>query len=79
MNTLRSKISTNKNLLKPCLIVDNTDFIKDAVYSTSSMPTNKDSELIFTDLSPYLSKYQNEYSNIIDSIWEEEYASYKEV
>lgn len=77
MKNLRAEISQNSNLLKPCLIVDKTEVIKKAVRETGSKSTLAGAELIFTDFSKKLTKYQDEYSEIIDNVWEEEYATYR--
>ncbi len=59
------------NLLRPCMIIDHPDVLKELVEKYNAHPTHEGAEKIITEFYPYLKEYAEELRKIYDPVWEE--------
>lgn len=61
----------NGNLLTPCMIIDNPQFLRQAISKTGASPTHQDAEAILNGLvSKGLDEYASQFHKIADPVWE---------
>jgi len=68
---MRNAIPYDGNLLKPCMIIDRPNVLRDLVSKHRPYPSDRDAELLFTRCKEALDAYSAEFSGIIDKEWEE--------
>lgn len=59
----------DENLLRPCMIIDNTQVLRDVVVSCGARPTHAEAERLITDFGPALDAYAAAYKPIADEAW----------
>jgi len=66
---IRARQPYDSNLLRPCMLIDNTHVVREVVGSTGARPTHPEAELLLTTLAPGLDAYAAEYKQIADVAW----------
>jgi MoaA/NifB/PqqE/SkfB family radical SAM enzyme len=57
------------NLLRPCMIIDNPEVLREVVIEGNAYPTHDGAETIIKELSGELDKYAVEYGQLADQEW----------
>ncbi len=71
--SMRRKQTQNDNHLRPCCIIDNPHFLREAVSEGGAYATHEGSETMITTLADSLDEYGSKYKKIADRAWQEEY------
>jgi len=71
---IRARQPYSKNLLTPCMIIDEPGVLRDVVTKCGAHPTHPGAETIVTELKDKLDEYSRAYHKIADQAWEEEWA-----
>lgn len=66
---IRARQPYDKNLLRPCMIIDNTTVLRDVVAASGAHPTHPGAERVLSDLAPALDAYSAGYRPIADEAW----------
>jgi len=61
------------NLLRPCMIIDNPQVLRNVVKRNGAKPTHEGAEVIVNELAPTLDAYAAEAAKTLDPIWEAEW------
>lgn len=61
------------NLLRPCMIIDNPQVLRNVVKRNGAKPTHEGAEVIVNELTPTLDAYAEEAARTLDPIWEAEW------
>ncbi|WP_368489504.1 radical SAM protein [Clostridium sp. BJN0013] len=74
---LRHRQPYNSNLLLPCMMIDNTDEIRNIAEKTGARPTDEGAEMMLQDLEfqEKLSKISQEFKPYAQKAWEENFKS----
>ncbi len=72
---IREKQPYSKNLMCPCMIIDNPSVLRDVVKESGAKPTHLGAETIITELADFLDNYSKEIHSIWDPVWEKTYDS----
>ena len=70
---IQKKQPYNDNLLRPCMLIDNPQILRDLVAETGAHPTHPGAEALITSLVPEVDKYAKKYGELADRVWKEEY------
>jgi len=70
---IRQTIRDNSNELRPCMLVDHPEVLKEVTSLNGVYFTHEGAERVITDLVPDLERYSAEYGKIADLVWEKEY------
>lgn len=64
-----------KNLLTPCMVVDNPEILRKVVKEHNAKPSHPGSDSIINDpkIKAHLDDYSKEYHKLADPVWEKEY------
>ncbi len=68
---IRSLQPYSKNLLRPCMLIDEPWVGREMALRYASYFTHPGAETLFTDLSGQIDRYAEHYREIADGIWEE--------
>jgi MoaA/NifB/PqqE/SkfB family radical SAM enzyme len=69
--SIRKRQPYNHNLLRPCMIIDNPEVLKNVVNEVSASETcNESAKTLVGDCFPDLRKYADEYGKMADEAWE---------
>jgi MoaA/NifB/PqqE/SkfB family radical SAM enzyme len=63
----------NKNLMRPCAIIDNPEVLREVVQEVGAYPSHEGAESIITEFANQLDKYAQEYGEAADDYWFNEY------
>jgi MoaA/NifB/PqqE/SkfB family radical SAM enzyme len=63
----------DKNLMRPCAIIDNPEILREVVEETGAYPSHEGADSIIADFAPQLDKYAQEYGRVADDYWFNEY------
>ncbi|MBC7332883.1 MAG: radical SAM protein [Actinobacteria bacterium] len=74
----RKRQPYTENHLRPCCIIDNPNVLREIVAETGAYPTHDGAETVVTCLAKQLDEYAEEYKEIADKAWEEEYVPQEE-
>ncbi|MGB4441469.1 MAG: radical SAM protein [Coriobacteriia bacterium] len=66
---IRDRQPYSENLLRPCMLIDNTSVVREVVHETGAHPTHRDAELLLSTLAEGLDAYAAEYKGIADRAW----------
>ena len=71
----RQPYSKNGNLLRPCMIIDNPQTLRDVVKKAGAYPTHPGAETIVKDkkITSHLDKYSKAWQKIADKVWKKEF------
>jgi MoaA/NifB/PqqE/SkfB family radical SAM enzyme len=71
---IRCRQPYSRNLLTPCMIIDQPWVLREVVAKSGAHPTHPGAETIIADLKDKLDEYSKAYHKIADLAWEEEWA-----
>ena len=66
---IRDRQPYSENLLRPCMLIDNTSVAREVVRETGARPTHRDADLLLSTLAEGLDAYAAEYKGIADRAW----------
>ncbi len=72
---IRDKQPFNKNLLRPCMIIDNPHILREVVTECGAHPTHPGADTVINDLAENLDNYAEEYGKVVDPVWSQIYAT----
>ncbi|OAA91705.1 radical SAM protein [Clostridium coskatii] len=74
---LRNRQPYNKNLLLPCMMIDNTNEIREIAKKTGAKPTDEGARMMLEDLEfqKQLDKVSNEYKPYAEKAWKKDFNS----
>lgn len=74
---LRKNQPYNKNLLKPCMMIDNPEVVREIVKKTGAKPTDKGADMMIhdEDFRNRLDKLSEEFTPYAEKEWKEEFNS----
>ena len=75
---IRGRQPHNPNHLRPCMIIDNPDVMRDVIKRNRCYFTHPGAEEIYTFRSKYMDNYAKAYAPLADWVWKEEYLNLKE-
>lgn len=61
------------NLLRPCMIIDNPQVLRNVVKRNGAKPTHEGADMIINELAPTLDAYAKDAAETLDPIWEKEW------
>ncbi len=72
---LRKRQPYNKNLLMPCMMIDNTNVIREVVKKTGAIPTDEGARMMIEneEFQKSLDKVAEEFKPLADKAWKEEF------
>ncbi len=68
----------HKNLLRPCMIIDNPYVLRDVVKRHRARPTHPGADAVITELAGFLDDYARRWGEVSDPSWYREYAEGRE-
>ncbi len=71
---IQSKQPYDRNLLRPCMIIDCPHILRQVVAEAGAHPTHDGAETIITKLKDFLDRYASEYGELADAALIEEYS-----
>ena len=75
--TIRARQPYHKNLLTPCMIIDNPSVFRKIVEETKPYSTDQEDAIIKDpEIIKHLDKYSKKMHELTDNVWEKEYAKY---
>lgn len=69
---IRARQPYDDNLLRPCMLIDNTDVAREVVSREGAHPTHPGADDLFTSLAAPLDAYAAHFKEIADRAWAEE-------
>jgi len=72
---IREKQGEHENLLRPCMLIDHPENGREFLAMEGVYPTHGGAEAIFTDLANEMDEYAEQYGEIADQVWEDEFMS----
>jgi MoaA/NifB/PqqE/SkfB family radical SAM enzyme len=70
---IRSRQPHNSNHLRPCMIIDNPQVMREVIAKNHPYFTHPGAEEIYTNRAKDMDRYANTYACLADVIWKEEY------
>lgn len=67
--SIRARQPYSDNLLRPCMIIDNTTVLRDVVASSGAYPTHPQAARLLDEFAPGLDEYAESYRRIADVAW----------
>jgi MoaA/NifB/PqqE/SkfB family radical SAM enzyme len=61
----------NKNPLRPCMIIDHPETLREVVAEYSAYPTHDGAETLVTEMRDYLDSYAREYGAMAEEAWKD--------
>jgi len=67
--------SKNKNLMRPCAVIDNPEILREAVEKFQASPSHEGSDAVIKDpkVVSFIDQYSQKFKALTDPIWEKEY------
>ncbi len=75
--SIRSEQMGIKNRLRPCMIIDHPQILRNVVAKGNAKATQEGGESIITALKDDMDKYSSSYAEIADKVWFEEFGNGK--
>ena len=77
LKAMRKRQPYSKNLLMPCIIIDNPHLLREIVKETNARPTHDGAETLVEDkkITEHLDNYSKRMHNLTDKVWNERYAN----
>ncbi|HAL29454.1 MAG TPA: radical SAM protein [Coriobacteriia bacterium] len=66
---IRDRQPYSDNLLRPCMLIDNTDVVRQVVADCGASPTHRNAEDLLTLMADDLDAYASHYKVIADAVW----------
>jgi len=63
--------ANNTNPLRPCMIIDHPETLRQVVAEFGAHPTHDGAETIVNEMADYLDKYSKEYGKLADEAWKD--------
>ncbi len=70
---IRARQPYSKNLMLPCMIIDNPKVLREIVKESNAYPTHGNAQTVTTECADYLDKYAKEYGELSKPFWEKIY------
>lgn len=70
---IRAHQPHNHNHLRPCMIIDNPQVLREIISDTKPYFTHPGADEIFTVRAEEMDRYAEKYASLADRVWEEEY------
>ena len=61
--------NNKKNMLRPCVIIDHPETLRETVAEYGAYPTHDGAETLITEMADYLDNYTVEYGKLADEAW----------
>jgi MoaA/NifB/PqqE/SkfB family radical SAM enzyme len=71
----RDRQPYGKNLLRPCAIIDHPHVLREIVAEHKPYPTHPGSESLVTEFASVLDEYSKKVAELLDPVWERDFAS----
>ncbi|MGA1865354.1 MAG: radical SAM protein [bacterium] len=68
-NEIRSRVGEEKNLLRPCMIIDKPEVLRETVKKHQAYPTSARAFTLLEEFKEHLDTYSSAYKKIADEIW----------
>ncbi|MCL5957881.1 MAG: radical SAM protein [Chloroflexi bacterium] len=65
--------SCNRNLLRPCTIIDHPNVLRDAVIECGARPTHEGADAVVSDFANDLDAYAEEMEKVTGPVWKKDY------
>lgn len=75
---VRSRIPYDGNVLRPCMIIDHPEVLREVVVKHGARSTDGGGDSLLNGLAPHLDRYAQEWKQIADQAWNEGYEWAKE-
>jgi MoaA/NifB/PqqE/SkfB family radical SAM enzyme len=75
---IRSRQPHNANHLRPCMIIDNPQVMREVIQKNRPYFTHPGAEEIYTSKAGDMDRYANTYACLADMVWREEYLNEKD-
>jgi MoaA/NifB/PqqE/SkfB family radical SAM enzyme len=75
---IRRRQPHNPNHLRPCMIIDNPQVMREVIDKNHPYFTHPGAEEIYTFRSKYMDRYAGKYGELADRVWREEYLNGKD-
>jgi MoaA/NifB/PqqE/SkfB family radical SAM enzyme len=72
---IRERQPHNENHLRPCMIIDNPEIMREIIAKTNPRFTHPGAEEIYTERAKDLEAYARRFADYIEPVWEKEYQS----
>lgn len=74
---LRGRQPYNKNLLRPCMMIDNPEVIREVANKTGARPTDEGADMMLNDkeFQEKIDKIASEFAPVADEVWEKDFNS----
>jgi MoaA/NifB/PqqE/SkfB family radical SAM enzyme len=66
---IRKRQPYSENLLKPCMIIDNPQVLREVVQISGAFPTEENAEQILNELAPEIDRLASSYGKVADELW----------
>ncbi|MDD5748605.1 MAG: radical SAM protein [Actinomycetota bacterium] len=66
---IRKRQPYSENLLRPCMIIDSPEVLREVVTICGAHPTHPGAEAVIEDLAGELDEYSSEYKVLADELW----------
>jgi MoaA/NifB/PqqE/SkfB family radical SAM enzyme len=73
-NAIKERQPFSENLLRPCMIIDAPEILRELVFKYGARPTHPGAESILTDLAEQIDRNARRYKELADAEWETFYA-----
>jgi len=73
MKVIQKRQPYSKNLMTPCMIIDEPEVLREIVKETGAHDTDGGGKNLLEDLAPFLNNYSKRIHEIYDKIWREEF------
>jgi hypothetical protein len=64
---LRKNMPFNDNHLRPCMILDNPQYLRDAVARCQPRPTHPDADAFLNRLAPEIDEYSEKHASLVEA------------
>lgn len=71
---IRERAPYGENLLRPCMVIDRPEILRELYHKYQLRPTHPGAETILTSLAPAIREAAESWAKISSPIWEKEYA-----
>jgi len=73
MKAIQKQQPYSKNLMTPCMIIDEPEILRKVVKETGAYSTDGGDKSLLEDLAPFLDDYSRKIHQLWDPIWEEKH------
>ena len=73
MKAIQKRQPYSKNLMTPCMIIDEPEVLREIVKETGAYDTDGGGKNLLEDLAPFLNNYSKRIHQIYDKVWREKF------